>query len=181
MRPSHRLIDPNSISVDEIEDITNQVTRYEIEDVTPPPEEKAVNDDAIHLFPLDMYQTANLNITGNREMDKLASPCNLSQSTPSANASANTQSATSITEGQINNSEPPTSNPLSDVDKPPSLSVKPAEHTHSCPTDLPGANNTQHEQSKPPQAPDQAPDQDLTTEGGPQSSQGVHKRHLHNL
>ena len=39
-RAPQRLIDPNTIMINEIEDITNQVTRYEVEDVTPPLSEK---------------------------------------------------------------------------------------------------------------------------------------------
>ena len=80
------------ILVDEIEDITNMVTRYEVEDVTPPPQERQINEDAIHIFPLSMYQTGTLNITGNSTADKTASP------TPSSKQPAQQDKSTAATD-----------------------------------------------------------------------------------
>ena len=67
-------INPNDITVDEIEQITTEVTQYDVHDVTEEQAPKVVHDDAIHLFPESMYRQGTLNITGNSTQDKLASP-----------------------------------------------------------------------------------------------------------
>ena len=105
-------------------------------------------------------------------MDKLASPIN----SPQPNPPANVPLATPMPEGTTNTSENDKSNLPSDVDThtdPQSLPVKPVEHTQSCPTNLPGADDTHHGQSTS-SPPSQAPDQHInpTSEGGPTSSQG---------
>ena len=146
---------------------------YKIKDVTPPPSEKLVHDDAIHLFPLDMYQDATLNITGNDDMDKLASPSNSHQPSPPANVST----ATHMREETNDTSDNNTLNLPSDLNantKLPSPSVKPLEHTQPCPTNLPSADGTHHGPSTslpPPQGLDH--NIETKSEGVPLHHRGV--------
>ena len=62
------------ISTDDLNSIIDNTTKYDVEDVTPPPPPKTVYPNAIPLFPRDLYKEGQLNITGIPEHDVTASP-----------------------------------------------------------------------------------------------------------
>jgi hypothetical protein len=64
----------NSISTSILFKVIETYTNKDIEEVQSPSAPKQVNDDAIHLFPRQMYYSGSLNITGNTELDSTASP-----------------------------------------------------------------------------------------------------------
>ena len=168
MRAPQRLIDPNHITVDEIEDITNRVTRYEIEDVTPPPVEKFVHNDAVHLFPLHMYKEGNLNITGNTNMDKQASPHLPSQTVPPISDNDTTMSSETEPMSDSEDSHSTTSTLETSLPQ-----VEPEQHVNTCSTDHPGATVPLQGMFPPTFTPQNDHDSNsVDSEGGPSSSQG---------
>ena len=58
-------IDPNNLMPEEIDEITNEITQYQVEYVTEEPTPKVVFNDAIHLFLESMYCQGSLNINRN--------------------------------------------------------------------------------------------------------------------
>ena len=84
------------ISTADLDSILDNVTKYDVEDVTPPPSLKHVYPDAIPLFPLELYQDGKFTITGVPEHDTMASPAPpASQTQPQESPSSITSSTES--------------------------------------------------------------------------------------
>ena len=62
------------ISTADLDSILDNITKYDVEDITPPPSPKHVYSDAIPLFPLELHQDGHLTITGVPEHGATASP-----------------------------------------------------------------------------------------------------------
>ena len=107
----------NNTSFPEIEKLVNTFTETDVEDVPIMQLPKQVHDDAIHLFPLNMYKSGNLNITGNTDLDSTASPATKQNQPPPTPTTAPSPSDDPSPSEEIPNSIPPPAPPPQDEEQ----------------------------------------------------------------